>query len=145
MQSIARRPFLGTLFLVLFSSVVAFGHVTVAPREATKGAEVRYTARVPTETSSPTVRIEVRFPDGIDVSEFVPNPGWTAAFERNDAGKIVAVTVQGGWIAPRESEEFTFVARNPDQATELTWEIRQVYENGDSSDWTPTTRVTSRN
>lgn len=145
MQLILRRPFLGSLSLVFFSSAVAFGHVTVAPREAAEGAEVRYTARVPTETSPPTVRIEVRFPDDIDVSEFVPNRGWTAVFTRNDAGKIVSVTVQGGSIPPRETAEFTFIATNPDQETELVWEIRQSYENADSSDWTPTTRVTRGN
>ena len=130
--------------LFLFSSL-ALGHVTVMPRESAAGAEVRYSARVPTETASPTVSVEVRFPEGLRVSEFEANPGWTAVFQRDAAGTIVSVAIDGGSIPPRESSEFSFLARNPSEAAELVWEIRQVYADGNSSDWTPATAVTNGN
>lgn len=134
---------LTSMLTVLVFSSLALGHVTVAPTEAEAGAEVLYTARVPTETSSPTVRVEIQFPGALSVSRFEAKPGWTASLERNEAGTIVSATIEGGSIPPRESAEFSFLAQNPGEAARLVWQIRQVYADGTSSDWTPATSVTS--
>src|SRR5438045_1215872 len=65
-----------TLVLVLGSVGSATAHVMVVPTTSTAGAVERYTVIVPTEGKSPTVRVEVRLPMGIEVVAIESKPGW---------------------------------------------------------------------
>ena len=40
---------------------IAYGHVTIQPKQSTAGATETYSMRVPTEKFVPTVRVEVEF------------------------------------------------------------------------------------
>ncbi|HJU09762.1 MAG TPA: DUF1775 domain-containing protein [Candidatus Binataceae bacterium] len=132
---ISTRGFLQCLLAVLITAPV-FGHVTVRPRESVAGTSEKYTMRVPTERSSPTVRIEVEFPDSVETSGFDPKPGWTIEYSKNASGKITHAVVSGSTIAPRESAEFTFNAKNPPGESTLVWKVIQIYQDGTRSEWT---------
>ena len=116
--------------------IVGFGHVTVSPRESPPAAEQRYAFRVPTERSTPTVRIEADFPSEVFVTEIDTKDGWRIESTRAADGRILSAVWSGGTIPPAATAEFTFVARNPADATVLAWKVIQVHEDGSRAEWT---------
>ena len=113
----------------------AYGHVTIQPKQSTAGASVKYTMRVPTEKFVPTVRIEVEFPGALNVSSFESKPEWKIE-EKKDASDRVSGATLTGSIAPGESPEFNFMARNPGEEGKLSFKVIQIYQDGSKSEWT---------
>jgi uncharacterized protein YcnI len=102
--------------------------------ESTAGASERYTMRVPTERTVPTVRVEIQFPEAVTVSSIEPKAGWKIEENKNAFGKITGAILTGS-IPPRQTAEFSFTARNPDEETALSWKVIQIYEDGSKSEW----------
>jgi uncharacterized protein YcnI len=127
--------FVGLLAILALGVGLAYGHVTVQPKQSTVGKTEKYALRVPTEKFVPTVRVEVEFPAALTVSSFDAKPGWKIEEKRNPAGKLVGVILMGS-IPTGESSEFTFTAENPNEAGKLSWKAIQVYEDGSKSEWT---------
>ena len=115
---------------------MAYAHVSVRPRESVVGASQKYTMRVPTEKAIPTVRIEIEFPAGADITSVDEAAGWTLEVKKDASGKSVSAVWSGSSIAPKQVAEFTFVARNPRDETKLAWKVIQTYEDGSRSEWT---------
>lgn len=133
------RRFLSSaaVFVTAFMSVtIACAHVIVRPQESVTGANEKYTMRVPTEGNSATVRIEVEFPAAAEVSAVDPKTAWNLEQRKDPSGKIVGAIWSGSSIAPREVDEFSFVARNPGEDTKLVWKVIQIYADGTRSEWT---------
>ena len=124
------------LAVSLLFAAAAFAHVRITPRESVAGATQRYTMRVPTERQSPTVRVEIQFPDGVTVMSFEPTSGWTLEQKKDGQGKIIGAVWSGGSIPFAEFREFHFEARNPASETKLEWKVVQHYEDGTRSEWT---------
>lgn len=122
--------------LATFTIAPIFGHVTVQPRESSAGLSEKYTMRVPTERSSPTVRIEVEFPATIEVSGFAPIGVWRVDYSKDPSGKITRAVLSGSKIEPQATAEFVFNARNPAAETTILWKVVQIYEDGTRSEWT---------
>ena len=109
-------------------------HVTIAPTQSMAGATEKYVVRVPTESKVATVAAELEVPDGVIVEAVAVPNGWKHDIKRQ-GDRIVAIT----WtmnIPPGEFAEFSFVARNPRDKTELVWTLRQRFADGTVSDWT---------
>lgn len=80
---------------------LAWGHVTVAPREAKPGVEQQYTVRVPTEGQVATTSVYLEVPEGVTVTG-VPHPeGATHEVKKAD-GRITSV-VWSKDIKPKRS------------------------------------------
>jgi len=102
------------------------------PRESQAGADQRYTVRVPTEGQVATTSVELEVPADMTIVEVVPGDGY--AFEtRREGARIVAITWKRD-IAPRQSAEFVFIARNP-KAAQVAWKAHQRFADGTSADW----------
>ena len=114
---------------------VAYGHVTIQPKQSTAGATEKYAMRVPTEKFVPTVRVEVEFPAGLDVSSFEAKSGWKIEEKKDASGKLVGAILTGS-IPPGESSQFNFMARNPDEEGKLSFKAIQIYADGSKSEWT---------
>lgn len=110
-------------------------HVTVTPREAPAKSSPQLTIRVPTEKDVPTESVRLEFPPGLQVLRLKPLAGWTAELERNESGKIVAVTYGGGKIGPEEYQEFSLVARLPDATGPIRIKAYQRYAGGVQVAW----------
>ncbi len=123
-----------TLVLVVVSSASAAAHVMVLPATSTAGAVERYSVVVPTEGKSPTVRVELRLPMGVEVVAVESKPGWQGS---NRPFPIGAATLgwTGGRIPPGEMVSFDFLALNPNTPRALTWNATQWYEDGTSDRW----------
>ena len=119
--------------LVLWPSVVR-AHMVVLPAQSEAGGWERYTVLVPTEKKSPTVKIEVRLPNGMDVVAVESKPGWQG---RYDAFPIGAATVvwEGGHIPYEQFVSFEFLAWNPKVPSVVQWQATQWYEDGSSDRW----------
>lgn len=125
------------LVLSMFAGL-ASAHVTVQPSETTQGAYELFTVRVPSEKSdTPTVKVEVHFPEGVTVSRFEPIPGWEYDVQESDDGRIEGVvwTAEGDGLAPIEFARFHFQGRVDEEATELIWKAYQTYGNGEVVEW----------
>ena len=131
---------LSVVALVL-TAQLAFGHVTIRPDEASVGGTQQYTMRVPHERAGSTVRIEVDFPAEARVAYFETKPGWTIEHKTDADGRIIAAMWSGGSIGEHEFTEFSFLVRNPREATTLVFGIRQIYADGNVSEWSPEVRV----
>ena len=120
--------------LVLLGYAVAEAHVTIAPRESTQGATVKYTVRIPTEGEVATIGAELDVPEGVIVESLQVPVGWSYELSRAD-DRIVAIRWQTD-IKPGEFIEVGFVARNPRQGSEIVWILRQKFADGTVTDWT---------
>ena len=127
---------LSTLLVVaaLLAPVAAAAHMVVVPAESVAGGWERYSLLVPTEHSSPTVRIELRLPAGLEIVALEAVPGWEG---RHDPLPIGAATLAwtGGRIPPTQFVVFEFLAWNPPAARTITWIATQWYEDGTSDRW----------
>ena len=113
---------------------VSFAHVTISPRESMAGATEKYIVRVPTEGKVTTKSVELEVPEGVTVEAMAVPVGWKHELTK-DGDRITAIT----WtmdVKPGEFVEFSFVARNPRDKTQLVWTLRQKFADGTVSDWT---------
>ncbi len=115
---------LGAVVVVGTTAPLASAHVTVVPEESRPGAAERYSVRVPSEKSIPTARVEVQFPEGLQVTELEAVPGWRITIQRDRDGRTLGVW-QGGAIPPGQFVEFGVLARNPAAPGELAWKTIQ--------------------
>ena len=111
---------------------LALAHVSVRPRESKPGAEERYTVRVPTEGAVPTTHVQLEIPADVTVLEVMPADG--ATFETVKAGDRITSITWKKEIAPKQSAEFVFRARNP-SAGDIAWKAHQHFADGTAADW----------
>ena len=128
--------------LVIGASIswgIASAHVRVFPDEANTRTMActfaKYTVRVPTEKSIPTVKVRVVMPRGITAFNIQPKPSWRYSIEKSK-GRIAAVTWYGGKIGVGEFDEFAFVAGNPRTPMTVAWDAYQTYADGSVVKWT---------
>jgi uncharacterized protein YcnI len=124
------------LFMLIASGASA--HVVVYPQSTTSGTYEKFTVRVPTEKDIPTVKVRLAIPEGVNITRFMPVPGWSYTLERDATGKIVSVewTAENGGLSSTEFGEFAMTGRVADDATELVWKAYQTYSDGSVVEWT---------
>ncbi|GGF99545.1 YcnI family copper-binding membrane protein [Paenibacillus abyssi] len=123
--------------LFLFAGVAA-AHVTVQPKEVTQGTYEVFTVRVPSETKgTSTIKVEVKVPDGVNISRIEPKPGWTNTLERAADDRIIGVawSAEGDGLAETEFSEFKMQGKVADDAAALEWKAYQTYADGSTVDW----------
>ena len=122
--------------ITLFAGV-ASAHVTVQPQETSQGKYEVFTVRVPSESEVPTTKIEVKFPEEVDVTRFEPKPGWTYEVQKDDTDKITSVTwtTEGDGLSSTEFGQFNMQGKVGDDATEIVWKAYQTYKDGSVVEW----------
>jgi uncharacterized protein YcnI len=126
----------GFLSMILFAGI-ASAHVVVYPQATTQGSYEKFTVRVPTEKDVPTVKVEVKVPDNVDVSRVEPIPGWKYQFTKDPSGKINSITwtASGDGLSSTEFGEFNMQGKVSDQADSLVWKAYQTYKDGSVVEW----------
>jgi uncharacterized protein YcnI len=132
------RAVVATVALTL--PAIAHAHVSITPRESMAGATEKYTIRIPTEGKVATTGAEIEFPEGVIVETIQVPIGWKYNVTRKD-DRIVTMTIQAD-IKPGEFIEAAFVARNPRDARDIVWILRQRFADGTVTDWTKGPRGT---
>tara|TARA_R110000868_G_scaffold379453_3_gene645269 strand:+ start:528 stop:989 length:462 start_codon:yes stop_codon:yes gene_type:complete len=113
-------------------SASASAHVTVQPAEATLGATVIYTVRIPSEGKVATTVVELQIPEDVVILS-VEGPADVEELRKLD--DRIARIVWMAAIPPGEVREFKFEARNPAVGTEIVWKVHQLFEDATRSDW----------
>lgn len=126
---------LGMATLLLAIPALLNAHATVSPGSSRPGAYERYVLRVPNESDNPTVRIEIRFPEGVRVISFQEVPGWTLAAVMDSTGRAVSA-VWTGSLPPERFVELPFIGVNPREPARLVWPVIQTYASGERAEWT---------
>lgn len=112
----------------------AEAHTTIWPRQSIAGAMEKYTLRVPAESQVMSKGAELEVPEGVIVQTIGAPAGCTYDVKRQD-GRIAAIRWRMD-IKPGEFAEFTFVARNPQNANRLVWTLREFFADGKVTDFT---------
>jgi hypothetical protein len=103
----------GILSLTLLPAA-ADAHAVVYPRIARPGVYQKYVLRVPNERDVSTLRVELTFPEGLQVVSFGEVQGWDLEVVSDEAGRVERAIWTGRLPAMR-FVEFPFVAVNPHQ------------------------------
>jgi uncharacterized protein YcnI len=135
--SVSKISLATILFLSLFSSI-ASAHVTVIPKTSAPGAWETYTVKVPAEKESPTTKLTLKMPSGVEFEQYQPVPGWNVTLQKDANGKVTSITFEttGEGILPGQFQSFSFVAKNPNQAVKAAWDAFQYYKDGSIVEWT---------
>jgi uncharacterized protein YcnI len=69
---------------------------------------------------------------------YQPVPGWNYTSEKDSNGKVTSITFEatGEGILPGQFQQFTFVGKNPENATKAAWNAFQYYKDGSVVEWT---------
>ncbi|MBB6447230.1 YcnI family copper-binding membrane protein [Bacillus benzoevorans] len=116
----------------------ASAHVTVQPQETLQGKYEVFTLRVPSENeAAPTTKVEVKFPEEVNITRVEPKPGWTYEVQKDDTGKLTSITwtTEGNGLSATEFGQFLFQGKVGDDATELVWKAYQTYGDGSVVEW----------
>lgn len=126
------------LILIFAFATVVSAHVTVHPEESSTDAWEKYSVRIPVEKDMNTTEVELKVPEGIDLVNVMPKENWDYELEKDDNDIITAVTwtATDDGIGPNEFTEFYFVAANPSEPGEFSWEAYQTYEDDSVVEWT---------
>lgn len=132
------KVFLPTVLGLFLFSTVASAHVTVAPKTSTTGAWETYTVKVPVEKDVATTKITLKAPAGVEIKSYQPVPGWKYSDEKDANGLVKSLTFEatGEGILPGQFQQFTFVGKNPENATKAAWDAFQYYKDGSVVEWT---------
>lgn len=117
---------------------VASAHVTVQPQETSQGKYEVFTVRVPSESKDvQTTKVEVKFPEEVNVTRFEAKPGWTYEVQKDDTGKITSATwtTEGKGLTEAEFVQFNIQGKVGDEATEIVWKAYQTYSDGSVVEW----------
>ncbi|EIL83695.1 MULTISPECIES: YcnI family copper-binding membrane protein [Bacillus] len=130
----ALLPMLLASFLL---AIPVSAHVTVKPDTSATNAWETYTLKVPSESDSPTTKVVITMPKGVEFQQYEPVPGWKTTTEEKN-GKVTRVTWEatGDGVLAGQFQQFVFVAKNPEKASEAAWDAYQYYKDGTVVEWT---------
>jgi uncharacterized protein YcnI len=123
--------------ITLFAGA-ASAHVSVQPQETSQGKYEVFTVRVPSEKEdAETMKVEVKFPEEVNITRFEAKPGWTYEAQKDDTGKITSVvwTAEEKGLSGTEFVQFNIQGKVGDEATEIVWKAYQTYSDGSTVEW----------
>jgi uncharacterized protein YcnI len=125
------------LFTCLFTGL-ASAHVVVFPKEAVQGSYEKFTARVPSEKDVPTIKVEIKIPETVEISRTMPLAGWTSVLTKDANGKVISVlwTTTADGLASTEFGEFSMQGKIDKAATSIVWKAIQTYKDSSIVEWT---------
>jgi uncharacterized protein YcnI len=124
------------LFIMLFAGI-ASAHVTVFPKEAIQGSYEKFTVRVPSEQDTPTMKVEVKIPETVEISRTMPLSGWKSELTKDANGKVTSViwTATAEGLTSTEFGEFSMQGKVDKAATSIVWKAVQTYKDGSIVEW----------
>ncbi|WP_227013818.1 YcnI family copper-binding membrane protein [Paenibacillus psychroresistens] len=124
------------LFTMLFAGI-ASAHVVVFPKETIQGSYEKFTVRVPSEEESPTIKVEVKVPENVEISRTLPFSGWKSELTKDADGKVISViwTATADGLSSTEFGEFNMQGKVDNAATTIIWKAIQTYKDGSIVEW----------
>ena len=100
---------LAAAVLLVFPAAAA-AHVEMSPDRVEPGSFTLFTVLSPDESEQPLTGLRLTVPDGMEVDGAAATPGFTTELVRDQSHRIVAISWQGGSVAPDDLGLFRFSA-----------------------------------
>jgi uncharacterized protein YcnI len=128
--------------VLLVFPAAAVAHIEMSPVRVDPGSFTLYTVLSPDESEQPLTGLRLTVPDGMEVDGAAATPGFTTELVRDQAHRIVAISWQGGSVAPDELGLFRFSASVGSDERTLHLVGVQTFADGSTKVWkTPAVEV----
>jgi uncharacterized protein YcnI len=128
--------------MLLGFPAAAFAHVEMSPDRVDPGSFSLFTVLSPDESEQPLTGLRLTVPDGMEVDAAADSPGFTTELVRDQSHRIVAISWQGGSLAPDHLGLFRFSASVASGETTLHLVGVQTFADGSTKVWkTPVVEV----
>ena len=122
----------------------ASAHVEMSPERVDPGSFTLFTVLSPDESEQPLTGLRLTVPAGMEVDAASATPGFTTELVRDQSHRIVAISWQGGSVAPDDLALFHFSASVGSSETTLHLVGVQTFADGTTKVWkTPVVEVAS--
>ena len=96
--------------VLLVFPAAASAHVEMSPDRVDPGSFTLFTVLSPDESEQPLTGLRLTIPSGMEVDGAAATPGFTTQLVRDQSHRIVAISWQGGSVAPDDLGLFRFSA-----------------------------------
>jgi uncharacterized protein YcnI len=128
--------------VLLAFPAAASAHVVMSPDRVDPGSFTLYTVLSPNESEQVLTGLRLTVPDGMEVDAAAGTPGFTTELVRDQSHRVVAVSWQGGSVAPEDLGLFRFSASVGSADTTLHLVGVQTFADGSTKVWkTPAVEV----
>jgi periplasmic copper chaperone A len=139
-----RRAISVAAILALALPASAYAHVELSPDTASPGADVLFTVKSPNESQQPLTGVRLTVPSDLVIEGTADTPGFTSQVVRDQAGRVVSLSWQGGSVPPGGLVLFQFAGTVPDSTGEVRLTALQTFADGSTKLWhTPVVDVES--
>jgi len=125
---------LAAAVLLVFPAAAA-AHVEMSPDRVDPGSFTLYTVLSPDESTQALTGLRLTVPDGMEVDAAAATPGFTTELVRDQSHRVVAVSWQGGSVAPGDLGLFRFSASVGAAETTLHLVGVQTFADGTTKVW----------
>jgi uncharacterized protein YcnI len=138
------RAFVLAAAVLLALPAAASAHVEMSPDRVDPGSFTLYTVLSPNESEQPLTGLRLTVPDGMEIDAAAATPGFKTQLVRDQSHRIVAISWQGGAVAPEDLALFRFSASVGATTTTLHLVGVQTFADGTTKIWkTPAVEVAS--
>jgi uncharacterized protein YcnI len=128
--------------VLLAFPAAASAHVEMSPDRVDPGSFALFTVLSPDESEQPLTGLRLTVPDGMEADAAAATPGFTTELVRDQSHRVVAISWQGGSIAPEDLGLFRFSASVGSEDTTLHLVGVQTFADGSTKVWkTPLVEV----
>lgn len=132
---------LAAAVLLVFPAAAA-AHVEMSPERVDPGSFTLFTVLSPDESEQPLTGLRLTVPDGMEVDAAAATPGFTTQLVRDQSHRVVAISWQGGSVAPDDLGLFHFSASVGSDEGEIHLVGVQTFADGTTKVWkTPVVEV----
>jgi YD repeat-containing protein len=121
--------------MLLAVPAVASAHVEMSPDRVDPGSFTLFTVLSPDESDTALTGLRLTVPDGMEVDAASEAPGFTTQLVRDQSHRVVAISWQGGTVAPDDLGLFQFSASVGAHATTLHLVGVQTFADGSTKVW----------
>ena len=131
-----RRALSVAAILALALPASAAAHVELSPDTAAPGSDVLFTVKSPNESSTqPLTGVRLTVPSSLVIEGAADTPGFRTQVVRDQAGRVVSLSWQGGNVPPGGLALFQFAGTVPDATGEVRLTALQTFADGSTKLW----------
>jgi uncharacterized protein YcnI len=129
------RTLLVALAALLVMPAAAQAHVELTPDTVTPGRDALFTIKSPNESTQPLTGLRLTIPASLVVEGAADTPGFTTQVVRDQAGRAVTLSWQGGSIPAGGLALFQFSATVPASSGQIHLSAVQTFADGSTRLW----------
>jgi uncharacterized protein YcnI len=126
---------LAVALVALAVPAAAQAHVEISPESVEPGSFTLFTVLSPNESRQPLTGLRLTIPDDLDVDAVADSTGFTGQEVRDQRHRIVALSWQGGSVAPGHLALFRFSASVPEHDATVEMTGLQTFADGSTRVW----------